>query len=291
MKSAFVAIVGRPSAGKSTLLNALCGEKVSITSPVPQTTRNKVRGILNDEEGQLVFIDTPGYHNSERKFNQLLTDIVRSALEESEVLLYVVDATRPLGKEEEEIITLLHKEDKPVVLALNKCDAPDERRNELRAFLRLNAKVDRVYEISAVEKTGLGELRKALLDASPEGPPMYPEGYYTDQTPEFRIAEVIREKAIARTSEEIPHCLYVEMSDMEWRQDGRELWVRAFLTVERESQKGIVIGKGGQVIKAIRIDALKELKKLFDYKVSLDLRVKVNPKWRKKDYLIKGMFS
>ncbi|MDC7220992.1 MAG: GTPase Era [Spirochaetales bacterium] len=291
MKSAFVAIVGRPSAGKSTLLNALCGEKVSITSPVPQTTRNKVRGILNEEEGQLVFIDTPGYHNSERKFNQHLTDIVYSALEESEVLLYVVDATRPLGKEEEEIIALLHKEKKPVVLALNKCDSPNEHRNELRAFLRLNANLERVYEISATEKTGLEELKKALLDASPEGPAMYPEGYYTDQTPEFRIAEVIREKAIARTSEEIPHCLYVEMSDMEWRNDGKELWVRAFLTVERESQKGIVIGKGGQVIKAIRIDALKELKKLFDYKISLDLRVKVNPKWRKKDYLIKGMFT
>ena len=264
---------------------------MSITSPVPQTTRNKIRGIMNREEGQLVFIDTPGYHNSERKFNQILTDIVRSALEESEILLYVVDATRPLGKEEEEIIALLQKEQKPVVLALNKCDAPNERRDELRAFLRLNANVEKVYEISAAEHTGLDELKTALYEAAPEGPPMYPEGYYTDQTPEFRIAEVIREKAIARTSEEIPHCLYVEMADMEWRRDGKELWVRAFLTVERESQKGIVIGRGGQLIKAIRIDALKELKKLFDYKVSLDLRVKVNPKWRKKDYLIKGMFS
>jgi GTPase len=291
MKSAFVAIVGRPSAGKSTLLNALCGEKVSITSPVPQTTRNKVRGIVNDEKGQLVFIDTPGYHNSERKFNQLLTDIVYSALEESEVLLYVVDSTRPLGKEEEEIIALLHKEKKPVILALNKCDAPEGRIDELRAFLRLNTNVEKVYEISATEKTGLDDLKTALFEASPEGPPMYPEGYYTDQTPEFRIAEVIREKAIARTSEEIPHCLYVEMSDMEWRRDGKELWVRAFLMVERESQKGIVIGKGGQLIKAIRVDALKELKKIFDYKVSIDLRVKVNPKWRKKDYLIKGMFN
>jgi GTP-binding protein Era len=291
MKSAFVAIIGRPSAGKSTLLNALCREKVSITSPVPQTTRNKIRGILNQDEGQLVFIDTPGYHNSERKFNQLLTDIVRSALEESELLLYVVDATRPLGKEEEEIIALLHKEKKPVILALNKCDSSQGHRDELRAFLRLNTRVEQVFEVSALKNQGLEELKAALYESAPEGPLMYPEGYYTDQTPEFRIAEVIREKAIERTTQEIPHALYVELADMEWRREGKELWVRAFLIVERESQKGIVIGKGGQLIKSIRIESLKELKKIFDYKISLDLRVKVNPKWRKKDYLIKGMFS
>jgi GTP-binding protein Era len=291
MKSAFVAIIGRPSAGKSTLLNALCREKVSITSPVPQTTRNKIRGILNQNEGQLVFIDTPGYHNSERKFNQLLTDIVRSALEESELLIYVVDATRPLGKEEEEIIALLHKEKKPVILALNKCDSSQGHRDELRAFLRLNTRVEQVFEVSALKNQGLEELKAALYESAPEGPLMYPEGYYTDQTPEFRIAEVIREKAIERTTQEIPHALYVELADMEWRREGKELWVRAFLIVERESQKGIVIGKGGQLIKSIRIESLKELKKIFDYKISLDLRVKVNPKWRKKDYLIKGMFS
>ena len=291
MKSAFVAIIGRPSAGKSTLLNALCKEKVSITSPVPQTTRNKVRGIVNQDEGQLVFIDTPGYHNSERKFNQLLTDIVRSALEEAELLLYVVDSTRPLGKEEQEIITMLHRENKPVVLALNKCDSLKHHRDELRGFLKINTRVEKVYEVSALKYQGLEELKTALYELAPEGPLMYPEGYYTDQTPEFRIAEIIREKAIAKTSEEIPHALYVEIADMEWRRDGKELWVRAFLTVERESQKGIVIGKGGQMIKSIRLEALKDLKKIFDYQVSLDLRVKVNSKWRKNDTLIKGMFS
>jgi GTP-binding protein Era len=203
----------------------------------------------------------------------------------------VVDATRPLGKEEEEIIALLHKEKKPVILALNKCDSSQGHRDELRAFLRLNTRVEQVFEVSALKNQGLEELKAALYESAPEGPLMYPEGYYTDQTPEFRIAEVIREKAIERTTQEIPHALYVELADMEWRREGKELWVRAFLIVERESQKGIVIGKGGQLIKSIRIESLKELKKIFDYKISLDLRVKVNPKWRKKDYLIKGMFS
>lgn len=293
MKSAFVAIIGRPSAGKSTLLNALCGEKVSITSPIPQTTRNKIRGIINDEQGQLVFLDTPGYHRSEKKFNNFLTDVVKSALEESDLILYLVDSTRALGKEEADIISMLNQANKPVVLGLNKVELKGQKQEELRGFLKLNTGVEDIYPISALEKQGFPALMDAIWEAAPEGPPMYPQDYYTDQTPEFRIAEIIREQAIVRTQEEVPHALYVEMSDMEWKKDenGTTLWVRAFLTVERESQKGIVIGKGASKIKAIRIASLKECKKIFPYKVRLDLRVKVNPNWRKKDYLLKGMLS
>lgn len=293
MKSAFVAIVGRPSAGKSTLMNSLCGEKVAITSPVPQTTRNKIRGILNEPPGQLVFMDTPGYHRSDKKFNIYLKDVVHSALKEADIILYLVDSTRPLGREESDIIELLQKEKKPLVLALNKVDSKGQKQEELNAFLRLNTNSEKIYSVSATEKTGLEELKDALYLAAPEGPPMYPQEYYTDQTPEFRIREIIREEAIARTSEELPHAMYVEISDMEWKEDekGKTLWVRAFLTVERNSQKGIVIGKGAEKIRAIRIASLKQFRKIFPYKLRLDLRVKVNPDWRKKDYLLKGILG
>ncbi len=288
MKSAFVAIIGRPSAGKSTLLNALCREKVSITADVPQTTRNKIRGIVTEEEGQLVFIDTPGYHHSDKKFNQYLKDVVLSSLEEADMLLYVVDATRPPGSEEREIIDLLNKEkDKPVLLVINKIDKEARYTTEIRGLLQVNVHPDALMETSALEGTGVDALRDRLIELAPEGELMYPEEYYTDQEPEFRIAEIIREKAISQTTQEIPHALYVEVADTEMK-DG-ELWVRAFLTVESESQVGIVVGKGGKRIKWIRIASLKEFKKIFPYKVRLDLRVKVNPRWRRKDYLLKGM--
>lgn len=293
MKSAFVAIIGRPSAGKSTLLNALCGEKVSITSPVPQTTRNTIRGIWNGEDVQLVFLDTPGYHRSDKKFNIYLKDVVKSALKEAELILYLVDSTRPLGREESDIIEMLNREKKPMVLALNKIDSKGQRRDELSAYLKLNTGSEKILSVSAQEGTGIEELLQELTAAAPDGPTLYPEDFYTDQTPEFRIAEIIREQAILRTKDEVPHALYVEMSDMEWKEDekGKTLWVRAFLMVERDSQKGIVIGKGAEKIRAIRIASLKECKKIFPYRIRLDLRVKVNPDWRKKDYLLKGILN
>ena len=291
MKSAFIAIIGRPSAGKSTLLNALCGEKVSITADVPQTTRNKIRGIITNEKGQLVFIDTPGYHHSEKKFNQYLKEVVYSSLEESDMLLYVVDATRPPGTEEKEIIELLNQQkEKPVLLAINKVDLKQDYLTEIKGLLTVNVHPDALMETSALKNQGVDELRDRLFELAPEGELMYPEDFYTDQEPEFRIAEIIREKAISQVSDELPHALYVEISDMEMKNEGKELWVRAFLTVESESQVGIVVGKQGKRIKWIRIAALKEFRKIFPYKVRLDLRVKVNPRWRRKDYLLKGMF-
>ncbi|MDC7241068.1 MAG: GTPase Era [Spirochaetales bacterium] len=290
MKSAFVAIIGRPSAGKSTLLNALCREKVSITADVPQTTRNKIRGIVTEEEGQLVFIDTPGFHHSDRKFNNYLKDVVHSSLEEADMVLYVVDATRTPGPEEQEIIQILKKQkDKPVLLVINKTDQKSEYLSEIRGLLSVNVHPDALMETSALEGTGVDALRDRLIELAPEGELMYPEDYYTDQEPEFRIAEIIREKAISQVSDEIPHALYVEIADTEMKEN--ELWVRAFLTVESESQVGIVVGKEGKRIKWIRIASLKEFKKIFNYKVRLDLRVKVNPRWRRKDYLLKGMLK
>ena len=291
MKSAFIAIIGRPSAGKSTLLNALCGEKVSITADVPQTTRNKIRGILTNEQGQLVFIDTPGFHHSEKKFNQYLKEVVYSSLEEADMVLYVVDATRPPGKEEKEIIELLNKQkEKPVLLAVNKTDLKGNYQTEIKGLLEVNVHPDALMETSALKGSGVEELKNRLFELAPEGELMYPKEFYTDQEPEFRIAEIIREKAISQVTDELPHALYVEIADMEMKKEGKELWVRAFITVESESQVGIVVGKEAKRIKWIRIASLKEFKKIFPYSVRLDLRVKVNPKWRRKDYLLKGMF-
>ncbi len=293
MKSAFVAIIGRPSAGKSTLLNAICGEKVSITASVPQTTRNKIRGILTEKRGQLVFLDTPGYHNSEKKYNNYMMNIVSSSLDECDMVVYVVDSTRPMGKEEQELIDMLTSKGKRLVLVLNKCDTNSKFKQDIRGFLLVNMKPDSILETSALKEEGIDLLKDAIFDAAPEGEQMYPDDFYTDQDPEFRIAEIIREKAISKMSQEIPHAIYVEISDTEMKGEGekQKLWVRAFVTVEKESQKGMVIGKGGDQIKQIRREAISDLNKIFPYKIQLDLRVKVNPKWRTKDYLLKGLIK
>ena len=293
MKSCFVAIIGRPSAGKSTILNALCGEKVSITSPVPQTTRNKIRGIVNTSEGQLVFIDTPGYHHSDKKLNLVLRDLVHSSLADAEVVLYVVDNSRAPGQEEKEVAELLSGSGKPVVIALNKMDIIPAYEAEIRELIKEKIPEAPVIKTTATEEKGLKELEVRLFNAAPEGEPLYPDDYYTDQDPGFRIAEIIREKAIAKVRQEIPHSIYIEIADMEMRggtENTQRLWVRAFLCVEKESQKGFLIGHEGVTIKNIRQESQKDLNRIFPYRIHLDLRVKVNPKWRQKDNLIKNLF-
>jgi GTP-binding protein Era len=193
-KSAFVAIAGRPSAGKSTLVNTFIGEKVSIVSPVPQTTRNTVRGILNKNEGQLVFLDTPGYHISEKKLNLRLRDVSTEAFGDADIVLYLVDATRKPGPEEEAIaVALIHAADR-LVAAINKVDSPEADPDSARLFIASKFPKAQIFEISALTGAGLPELLAALYAKAPEGPAWYPEEYYTDQEPVFRIAEIIREK-------------------------------------------------------------------------------------------------
>ena len=361
MKSGFAAIIGRPSAGKSTLLNALCGEKVAITSPVPQTTRNAIRGIVNRDEGQIVFLDTPGYHDSDKKLNTYLKDVVHRALDDADVVLYVVDGSRAPGREEASVMKLLGKAGRPVVAVVNKTDLKTPLLEEIRGLVLANLGPAQLLEVSALEGRNLEALVESLLNHCPEGELHYPVDFYTDQNPDFRISEIIREQAIARSEQEVPHALYVEIADMEFKgqerwdtgdlprrstgepgaseqgnastggeaQIGdqnaatgeeavgtpatppdrpagapegffeeeapkaarRSLWVRAFLVVERESQVGILVGRKGARIKEIRIGALREMKKIFPWKISLDLRVKVNPKWRKKDPLLKKMLG
>ncbi len=295
MKSAYISIIGRPSAGKSTLINSICGEKVSIVSPVPQTTRNKIRGIITREEGQLVFIDTPGYHISDKKFNNYLKDLAGSALEDADLFLYVIDTARKPGAEEKEVLSMLEPYFSRTIVALNKTDLPESKPQEIVDFIGETAGSHPagMIGISAEKGTNVEDILKALYELAPEGFALYPEDYYTDQEPSFRIMEVIREKAITGSRQELPHSIYVEIADMEADRDEegevKKLWVRAFLTAERDSQKGILVGRGGENIKRIRLEAQKELNQLFPYRVSLDLRVKVNPKWRRNDGLLKNM--
>ncbi|MCL2264873.1 MAG: GTPase Era [Treponema sp.] len=308
-KSAFIAIIGRPSVGKSTLLNKICGEKVAIVSKVPQTTRNAIRGIVNRSEGQLVFIDTPGRHSSEKKMNKKLMEVSHKALQESDLVLYVLDASRAPGQEEDEITVLLSALAEKTVIAVNKMDAhgADFNRAEeyiIKSFKNIsckpqdtdssgNDKVKKAYifGISASTGQGIDELLDTLFVLAPEGQPLYDEEYYTDQQTEFRIAEIIREQAINRLRQELPHSLYVDIADLEFSEESSRLWVRAFIIVERESQKGMVVGKGGEMIKAIRLGSLKNLKQIFDWKIDLDLRVKTGKDWRHNDYTLKKIID
>jgi len=300
-KAAFVAVVGRPSAGKSTLVNQICGEKVSIVSAVPQTTRNAIRGIVNREQGQLVFIDTPGRHKSEKKFNKKLTDISGRAVDDSDIMLYVLDASRLPGPEEAEVAALLAPRADNTIAAINKIDIPGVNGNGIYEFLGLalpGLGKDRCFEVSAKDNIGIEALLSALYDIAPEGEAFYSEEFYTDQEVEFRIAEIIREQAVNRLRQELPHALYVEIADVEFNGEdtprenapqNSKLWVRAFIVVERESQKGMVVGKGGTMIKAIRLAALKELSNIFDWKIDLDLRVKTGKDWRHNDRILKRL--
>ena len=292
-KTAFAAIVGRPSAGKSTFLNQACGHKVSIISSVPQTTRNRIRGIVNRPGGQLVFIDTPGFHESDRKFNQHMRGLIQESIRDAELILYMIDASRPIGAEEQALAETVsrHVAHIPTVVAINKIDVADGSAVEAAAAWATEKLPDcPQFRISASEGDGVETVVAALLERAPEGEPVYPDDLYTDQPPEFRVSEIIREKAINSTSQEVPHSLYVEVADMEVHEpEGKGeglLWIRAFLLVERESQKGILVGKAGAKIKAIRTTAQKEIAELFPYRIHLDLRVKVDPKWRRKEGLL-----
>jgi GTP-binding protein Era len=293
-KAAFVAVVGRPSVGKSTLINLLCGEKVAIVSAVPQTTRNAIRGIVNRPQGQLVFVDTPGRHTSERKLNRKLMEVADRAVHEADLVLYVLDASRGPGPEEDALARELFPLTERLMAAVNKMDVPGADYDSLGAFLDLrlpSLPESRRFKISALKNDGAAALLENLFALAPAGEPFYPQEYYTDQDLRFRIAEIIREKAINRLHQELPHSLYVDVADTELTGGGTRLWVRAFIVTERESQKGMVVGKGGGMIKTIRQAAQKDLNRLFDWKVDLDLRVKTSPDWRHNDGTLRRLIE
>lgn len=282
MKCATVAIIGRPSAGKSTLLNTITEMKVSITAATPQTTRNAIRGIYTDARGQLIFTDTPGYHLSEKAMNKRLQETAMKPLEESDIILYILDAKRTPGEEELAIAATLAQLKRPVVACINKSDILTIGEHEA-AVAFLAEVLPNAISLTASAKLdeGVDEILIELFKLAPEGDLLYPEDAYTDQPVEFRISEIIREKAINLVTEEIPHAIYVIVEDLEHREETNTIWVRAAIIVERETQKGIVVGKGGANIKKIRQGATPEIRAIFPgKKLQLDLRVKAQDKWR-----------
>lgn len=284
-----VTIIGRPSAGKSTFLNTACQEDVSIVSPIPQTTRNAIKGIVNTSFGQLIFIDTPGYHDSDKKLNLKLRNVTENQIDGVDGLLYIIDSTRATGEEEIHTANLIKNLQDKTVIAINKTDLPASKPLPIRQFIAENLPqipAERIFEISAEKDIGINDVLKALYSITPEGQPIYDEELATDQDLTFRVCEVIRGEAINRLQDEIPHALYVEVADVEHRNEGKKLWIRAFLCVERDSQKGIVIGKGASKIKEIRMAAIKKLSQIYIQKIDLDLQVKVDKNWRQRDYTL-----
>ena len=284
-----VGVVGRPSTGKSSLINRICGHKVSIVSPVPQTTRSRVRGIVTLDAGQLIFLDTPGLHASERKLNLVLKTVALSVADVVDLLLLLFDASRPFGAEDDAVLAATRRFAGARVAACNKVDlaaAPGATEREKR--LR-RAGIDEVHAVSALTGAGVSALVARLLELSPPGDLLYPGDVYTDQTPDFRVAEIVREHAFARVSAEVPHALYVDVVDLEQRPGA--LWIRATIWVERPSQVGIVVGSGGAGIAAIRRAATAELAGIFGRRIHLDLRVKVRKKWRRDDTLLQQLRS
>lgn len=288
-KTALVAILGRPSAGKSTFLNTACQEPVSIVSPIPQTTRNAIRGIVNTSLGQLVFVDTPGYHESDKKLNLRLKTVTEEQLKDSDCILYIIDTTREPGSEEDMNIDLASKYADRLVIALNKTDLKESSAERCLKFVLARMPdfpKERILEMSAKNDSGINEVLRALYEIAPVAPPLYNEDMYTDQNIAFRISEIIRGEAITRLTQELPHCLYVDIADLESRGTNGKIWVRAFICVERESQKGMVIGKGAAMIKQIRMASLRKISEVFPFKVELDLQVKVDKNWRQHDFTL-----
>ena len=292
MKSATVSVIGRPSSGKSTLVNTICEMKVSITSPTPQTTRNKIRGIYTDQRGQLVFTDTPGYHLSDKEINKRMQDVTVSALKDSDMILYVIDGKRKGGKEEEAISLMIKKAKVPTVVAINKTDIlSKEEMDESKNFVSSRLPSVPILFISAKNDEGVDEVLIELFKNAKEGELLYDENQYTDQDLEFRISEIIREKTISTLSDELPHAIFVDVSDLEWNEETRTVWIRAFINVERDGQKGFIVGKGGSGIKRIGTEARKEIKTIFPGStVRLDLQVKTAEKWRQNSIVLDKVF-
>jgi len=287
-KSGFVSIVGRPNVGKSTLLNSIIGQKVAIVSDKPQTTRNRIQGIYTGEQGQVIFIDTPGVHKPKHRLGEYMVDITSRALREVDVILYVVDASVSPGSGEDYIINTLVNIETPVFLVPNKIDLVNESQVlELIQQLATKMNFAEVIPVSAAKKGNLDRLMEVLFSYLPEGPLYYPEDEYTDQPERFIIAEYIREKALHLTREEVPHSLAVEIEEFESRRN--LIYVRAAIYTERDSQKGIIIGKQGSMLKKIGEMARHDIENLLGTQVYLELWVKVKKDWRNSEAQLKNL--
>ena len=286
--SGFVAILGRPNVGKSTLLNYLVGQKVAIMSPQPQTTRNKISGIYTDDQEQIVFIDTPGIHKPKNKLDDFMDKSSYSALDEVDVVLFMVEP-EPAGKGDQYIAELLKKIKKPVFLVINKIDKvhPDELLSIIDSYKNLGDFAE-IVPISASQGNNVSELIKTIAKYLPEGPQFYDADQLTDRPEYFIVAELIREQVLKLTHEEVPHATAVVVDRMRDHEGGK-LQVEATIYVERPGQKGIIIGKKGQMLKQIGIAARQEIEALLGEKVNLRLWVKVQKNWRSDPVFLKSI--
>jgi GTPase len=288
-RSGFVAVVGRPNTGKSTLVNALVGDKVAITSKVPQTTRSAVRGVVNDDGVQVVLVDTPGYHKPRTLLGERLNEVVRATWSDVDLALLVVDGATGVGRGDERVAADLAGVRRPIYCAVNKVDLMSKDRviEALASASRLGD-FEEFVPISARTGEGIDVVKDLLLAAMTEGPMYYPPEMNTDQPPPAFVAELVREKLLGRMREEIPHSIAVVTEDYEDRPDGL-LEIRATVYVERESQKGIVVGKGGTSIKAVGTEAREEIETLFGRRVFLELRVRVEKDWQRRAYALQRL--
>lgn len=288
-KSGFVAVIGRPNVGKSTLINSLIGQKIAIMSDKPQTTRNKILCVLTQEDAQILFIDTPGIHKPKHKLGEYMVHVAENTLKEVDVIMFVVDATEDIGAGELYILERLQATNKPVILVVNKVDQVSKQKI-LPIISRYTDRYDFIgaVPISAKEKVNLDILVDEIKRHLVEGPQYYPEDMVTDQPERMVVAELIREKVLHLTREEIPHAIAVEIEEMTTRHN-EDVYIRATIYVERDSQKGIVIGAKGALLKEIGALARTDIENLLGSKVFLDLWVKVKKDWRNRDSILRGL--
>ncbi len=288
-KSGFVAVIGRPNVGKSTLINSLIGQKIAIMSDKPQTTRNRIMCVLTTDEAQVIFLDTPGIHKPKHKLGEYMVKAAEGTLQEVDAVLFVVDATEDLGGGERYIMERLQATKKPVILIVNKLDLIDKR--EALPIIEKYTKAypfSGVVPISAKEKINLDSLLAELNTHLPEGPQYYPSDTVTDQPERLIAAEMIREKVLHLTRDEIPHAIAVEVEEMKARANDK-VYIRATIYVERESQKGIVIGKKGALLKEIGALARQDIETMLGSKTYLDLWVKVKKDWRDRSNVLREL--
>jgi GTPase len=286
--SGFVAIIGRANAGKSTLVNALVGRKVAIVSPQPQTTRNRIQGIVNRENGQAVLVDTPGIHRAAKALDRQMMQEVSEALEGVDIVALIVDATRDFETGDKYSIEWVKKFSGPAYLLLNKVDrVKKDRLLPLIDRWRREHDFEEIFPVSALRGQGMDDLLKSLIVRLPENPPYFPTDQYTDQPERFLAAEIVREKAIVLTRKEVPHAVAVLVDSFE--ESEKLLRIRATIYVEREGQKGIMIGRGGSMMKEIGTAARKELEEILGVKIFLELHVKVQENWRENRAMVKQL--
>ena len=289
IKSGFAAIIGRPNVGKSTLLNKVLGQKIVITTDKAQTTRKRIKGIYTTDEGQIVFIDTPGVHKPLNKLGEFLLDEARIAVPDADVILFLVDGSEPAGKGDKWIAQNILQTDIPVIIVMNKVDKlkkPEKVEENLLSYKILFDKNYPVVKISAKTGRNIDTLLKNIYKSLPEGDLLYPEDIVTEESMRSVTEEVIREKILLNTSDEIPHSVAVQVNS--YKEDEDIDRITAVIYCETKSQKGILIGKGGSLLKKIGTEARLELEKITEKKVFLGLEVKVEKDWRKKDNILKN---